>query len=132
MIAKNMKYMCQGEEYKIECTQYMEGEKWREEKRLQGLKEKCPFASNTRCGRPWEWWCKGGMYPFLLTTYEIKPGTDDIPVRDRNGGIKFIRGIEDIKETCLSGDPSIYVECPNYKIGEASREYVRNLKNEAN
>jgi hypothetical protein len=117
-----------GEEYKEECLQYIEGSRWQEEKKRKGLNEKCPFANNSRCGRHWEWWCKGSDYPFLLTTFMVKPNTDDIPMRDEYGEIMFTRTVDDIKDTCFSGDIEIYEECPNYKRGMAVREYVRELK----
>ena len=106
--------------------------KWREEKRLKGLEEKCPFASNTRCGRPWEWWCKGSDYPFILTPFEVKEGTEDLPVRDADRNIKFLPVEYDMKETCISGDPKIYTACPNYIRGMEVREAykTRNLKSE--
>lgn len=130
LIDPKSKDICMGDEYVEECLIYGEGNKWREERRLKGLKEKCPFATNTRCGRPWEWWCKGGEYPFQLTTFEVKIGTHDIPVRDENGDIKFIQSVDDFKDACLSGDEAIYLECPNYKSGVALQELVMKLKSE--
>lgn len=128
LIQKGSKDICRGDIYETECLQYEAGVEWREERRIKGLTEKCFFARNTRCGRPWEWWCKGGQTPFLLTTYEIREGTDDIPVRDENGEIRFIKSIDDIKGICLSGDASIYIECPNYKVGMELRELAKTLK----
>jgi len=128
IIDKNTLPLCQSSEYESECLQYQEGAKWQEDRRVKGLTEKCPFAQANRCGRPWEWWCKGGNYPFLLTPYEIREGTDDIPVRDENGDIKFLEVDYDIHESCLSGDPEIYTTCPHYKTGMELREYVRELK----
>jgi len=125
-IAKHGKDICMGDDYETECLIYAPAVKWREERRLKGLTVKCPLATNTRCGRPWEWWCKGGNYPFLLTTYEIREGTDDIPVRDSEGVIKFTHDQELISNTCLSGDAGIYTECPNYKVGMALREAAKN------
>jgi len=127
-IDENTLPICQGEEYTTECLRYSEGIAWREEKRLKGLTEKCPFAQANRCGRSWEWWCKGSYYPFLLTTYEVREGTDDMPVRDENGDIVFTRSKEDITPTCLSGDPEIYEKCPNYIIGKQQQEEYRKLK----
>ena len=129
LIDPKSKDICLGDEYETECLQHIDGVAYQEEKRVKGRTEKCPFAQNTRCGRPWEWWCKGSNYPFLLTTFEIREGTHDLPVRDENGDIKFTRTAEDIYETCLSGDAEIYMECPAYKDGMAAREYDRSLKN---
>ena len=134
VIMKSTKDICQGEDYATECLIYGEAIEWREERRLKGLTEKCPFASNTRCGRPWEWWCKGSNYPFKLTPFEVREGTDDIPVRAADRNIKFITlktdtGEDfDLHKTCLSGDPSIYTTCPHYKLGMEVREEWRKLK----
>ena len=130
VIQKNSEDVCRGEDYATECLIYAEGLKWREEKRLNGLEEKCPFATNNRCGRPWEWRCDADI-PFLLTPYEVKKGTHDIPARDADKNIKFITlktdtGEDfDLYKTCLSGDPSIYTTCPNYKVGVKIREEYR-------
>lgn len=129
IISKLTKDICTSDDYMTECLIYAEGMAYQEEKRRKGRSEKCPFAQNNRCGRPWEWWCKGGQAPFLLTLYEVIEGTDDMPVRDADGNIKFTRTTEDIYETCLSGDAAIYMECPAYKDGVALQEYVRNIKN---
>ena len=133
LIDPKSKDICLGDEYETECLQYVDGVKWRKERFLKGLTEKCFFARNQRCGRPWEWWCKStGSYPHLLTPYEIKEGTNDIAARDENGDIKFLKVEYDINETCLSGDKAIYEECPIYKAGMEQREYAKSLKNEEN
>jgi hypothetical protein len=123
-----MEHICMGEDYETECLQYIQGTKWQQEKKNQGLKEKCPFASNTVCSHPWEWWCKGGNYPFLLNPYLTKEGKPRIALRDENNQIQFIPQEYDINETCLSGDGLIYTACPRYKTGMKVREYVRELK----
>jgi hypothetical protein len=128
LIDPKSKDMCLGEDYSTECLIYVDGTRWREEKRLKGLTEKCPFASNTICGRPWEWWCKGSNYPFILTPYEIKEGTENIPVRDADKNIKFIPVEYDMRETCISGDSAIYMTCPHYLIGMEIREEYRQFK----
>jgi len=129
IISKLSKDICTGDEYETECLIYIDGWAYQEEKRRLGRTEKCPFAQNNRCGRPWEWWCKGSNYPFLLTTYEVREGTDDMPVRDKEGNIAFTYDEKMVNHTCLSGDVEIYEECPNYKLGMELRELVRNLKN---
>ena len=128
LIDPKSKDICLGDDHAEECLQFISGKKWREERRLKGLTEKCPFASNQRCGRLWEWWCKGSNYPFLLTTFEIKEGTHDLPVRDAQGDIKFTYDKEMVDGTCLSGNPEIYMECPNYKLGMEIREEYARLK----
>jgi len=128
LIDPNSKDVCLSDDHATECLIYIEGKKWREEKRLKGLKEKCPFASNSRCGREWEWWCKGGNYPFLLTTFEVKEGTHDLPVKNSDGSIKFTYDKEIVDSTCLSGDEAIYTECPNYKEALHHREIIKRLK----
>ena len=131
LIDPKSKDVCLSDDHADQCLIYVEGKQWREEKRLQGLTEKCPFATNNRCGRPWEWRCDA-VYPFLLTPFEAKEGKDDIPVRDKDGNIKFLPVDYDIKETCLSGDPSIYTTCPLYQKGVKAREPVESLKSKEN
>lgn len=117
--------VCQSHEH-MECPQLAAGRAFREERKRKNLEIKCPFASNTVCGKPWLWMCKGRVPPFFLTLYE----EDDkgLPIRDEDGGIKFTRGIDDIKDTCLSGDPAIYKECPWYKEGTEFRDTWRRVK----
>ena len=121
LISKLTKDICTSDDYATECLIYEEGRQWREAKRLAGLKEKCPFATNNRCGRSWEWRCDA-VYPFKLNPYEVREGTDDITVRDADKNIKFLPVDYDIHETCLSGDPEIYTTCPVYKDGVEHRE----------
>jgi len=128
IVQPSMLHLCKDKEYAESCPQRVAGDLWREEKRIKGLTEKCPFASNTRCGRPWEWWCKGGDAPFILTTYEVKHEGSDIPARNPDGSIKFIRSAEDIYETCLSGNAEIYTKCPEYIAGVKFREEYNRLK----
>lgn len=131
LIQKSHKDICISDDYAAECLIYEEGRRWREKRRVAGLKEKCPFATNNRCGRSWEWRCDA-VYPWTLNPYEVREGTDDIPVRDENRNIKFLPVDYDIYETCLSGDASIYTTCPSYKLGVEAREYDRNLKSQKN
>lgn len=130
IINKLSKDTCMGDEYTTECLIYAEGIRFQEEKRLKGRTEKCPFASNTVCSHPWEWWCKGGEYPFLLNPYITKEGKPRIALRDENNEIQFIPQEYDINETCLSGDTSIYIACPHYKVGVEMQELVRRLNSE--
>ena len=115
----------------VECLRREEALEWREQKRLKGLKEKCPFAHNTVCGKPWFWMCKGGDIPFTLTPFEPVNEVNPMhPKRDINGDIiytydegKFTR--KDVEETCLSGNPEIYGKCPNYIRGmQVHMEYA--------
>ena len=126
-VKEDMLEFCQSEEY-VECPRFIEGRQIRLQKKQDALAIHCPFASNTRCGRPWEWWCKGGNYPFLLTTFKVREGTDDIPLRDENGEIQFTYDEELLNNTCFSGKTEVYEECPNYKLGVEVREYVNQLK----
>lgn len=117
--------ICQSDEH-VDCVRFNEGEVYQEERRLKRLKQQCPYASNTVCGKPWDWWCKGRVPPFELTL----PLKDEkgIIQRDENGEILFERGYEDIKDTCLSGDPEVYEACPYYKQGEEFRETWRKTR----
>ena len=128
LIDPKSKDICYADDHQTECLQYEAAIEWREEKRIRGMTEKCRFATNTRCGRPWEWWCKGSDYPFLLTTYETKEGKDDIPERNADGSIKFNYDKEMVENACLSGDPSIYEQCPNFKRGVELLDMVTRLK----
>lgn len=129
IIREDMLPLCMSENYAEECPQYAAGTEFRAEKRRKHLETHCPFASNTVCGRPYEWWCKGGYTPFQLTTYEMRDGVDyGSPKRDENGEIIFIRGPEDIAETCLSGNKEIYMKCPHYIDGMKHREEYKKLK----
>ena len=107
--------MCMSDAHK-ECVRYIEGRQYHEERLRKKLESQCPYASNTICGKPWDWWCKGAVPPFELTI----PKLDEkgLPLKDEAGNIIFERSYEDIKETCLSGDSAIYMECPHYKTGE--------------
>jgi len=130
LIEKNSLDVCKGDEYPSECLIYTEGTQYREEKKLKLYEKQCPFASNNRCDRPYEWWCKGSDIPFQLTEYQLNE--KELPVRDEHGEVTFTRGIDDFKDTCLIGGPEIYMECPHYKDGvRAIEEYYEmrpNLK----
>lgn len=123
-----MKNVCRGENYAEECLIYHEATVWRQKRREKSLTEKCPFAYNTVCAKPWLWICKGAVPPFFLT--EVEEDDHGLSVRDAEGSVIFKEGrsIEDIRGTCLSGDPAIYTECPNYKTGVAFREHVKKVK----
>lgn len=106
---------------------------WREQKRLEGLDEKCPFAYNTVCGKPWFWMCKGGI-PFKLTPFEPVNELNPMhPKRDENGDIIFTYDKwqwKDVEEACLSGNPEIYKKCPNYILGMKEHEEYRRHQEE--
>ena len=131
LIDPKSKDICLEDEYEAECLIYVEAVKWREERRHKGLTEKCPFATNNRCGRSWEWRCDA-VYPFPLNPYEIREGTDDIPLRDEDGNIKFLKVNYDLYESCLSGDESVYSTCSQYKLGVETRELSRKLNSGEN
>jgi hypothetical protein len=132
LIDPKSKDVCLADDHETECLTYIEASVWREEKRIKGLTEKCPFAQNNICGKSWDWWCKGSDYPFRLTVYEKQEGKDDLPVRDSERNIKFTYDKEMVDSTCLSGDPSIYTTCPNYEVGMMVREFGKKLKSEKN
>lgn len=126
MVARRDIPMCQSVEHE-NCIRFKEGREYHAEKLRKKRLIHCPFASNTVCGKPWDWWCKGSTPPFELTL----PVLDEnkVPKRDVDGNILFTRSVEDIKETCLSGDPEIYEGCPHYKSGVESRKQWRERKN---
>lgn len=121
--------MCQ-EDGHVECPRFEEGREFHVLRLEQRRKLHCPFASNDICSKPWDWWCKGGVVPFELTIpeMEVDAGGRELLKRDEEGNIVFKRGLEDIKDTCLIGNPAIYEECPNYKAGMALREEWRRVK----
>jgi len=118
--------VCSNGEY-LECERYIEGSQMRAERKQSQLKLHCPFASNSRCGRPWEWWCKGSDYPFLLTTYE--ENEHGLPVRDENGDVILTCDMDVIKNSCLSGKIEVYEQCPHYIDGIRYREEYVKIKN---
>lgn len=109
-----------------ECPQRLAGRQYHRERVEENKSLHCPFASNTICGKPYEWWCKGGLVPFQLTLYDL----DDrgLPRRDAGGGIVYTRSPEDLAETCFSGVKEIYESCPNYQDGLAVRAEWRRVK----
>lgn len=119
---------CKGKNYEKECLIYPEAVKWRKEKRKKSLQDHCPFAQNTVCGKPWLWICKGSITPFFLTDVEMTPQGSIIRDADMNLIFKPDKSIDDIKDTCLSGDEEIYHNCPHYVDGVAYREYVKRVK----
>lgn len=120
--------ICSGGDYAAECLIYSDAVKWREDKRIKSLDEKCPFAFNTVCGKPWLWICKGSTEAWFLT--EVEVDNRDIPIRDSDGNMVFKpgRSVDDIKGACLSGDPAIYEGCLHYKEGIKFRKYVKEVK----
>jgi len=122
--------ICRGENYAQECLIYPEAVVWRQKRREKSLTEKCPFASNTVCSQPWTWLCKAPVTrpQFFLTEVEINER--GLPRRDEAGSVVFKEGrsVEDIRDTCLSGDPEIYTECPWYKERIEYLETVKKAK----
>ena len=117
---------CSDPEYAEVCPQRLAGIQWSEEKRARELTEKCPFAVNPRCSRPWEWHCYGGISPYKLTTFESKPGKPEVPARNEDGSIKFTYNVEDVQWACLGGDPEVYTKCPRYIAGvQYKKDYER-------
>lgn len=126
LIKKELLELCKGDEYETECPIYEAGRQYREEKKAKLAELQCPFASNNRCDRPYEWWCKGSDVPFQLTQYEVND--KDLPVKDEHGEIIFTRGVDDFKDTCLIGGPEIYTKCPHYVDGVKAREEYYEIK----
>lgn len=122
---RDVETLCRTSEHS-ECPRYVEGLKYREEKRSKQWKLHCPYASNNVCSRPWLWLCKARGTYFELTI----PKRDErgLPIRDEEGNIVYERSVEDLKDTCLSGNPMIYEACPNYEIGEAFKEEAKRKK----
>lgn len=120
--------VCTGDDYAEDCLIYKPAVEWRENRRLSMLAEHCPFAANSYCGKPWLWVCKGHVPPFALTAVVVDER--GLPTRNEVGDVVYKegRGVEDIKETCLSGKMGVYEACPNYKMGMDFREYVKEVK----
>ena len=96
IIQESMKPTCMSEEY-LNCPQYEAGNEYREKR----IREKigCPFLTNSRCGKPNEYWCKGFIPPFVVTE-------------------------ENNLEACKTKS---YELCPNYAIGVKEAEEARRL-----
>ena len=122
--------LCKSENYEKECLIYPEAVKWREEKKRKSLEEHCPFASNTVCGKPWLWLCKGQPASPYFPLTDIEMDQHGHIIRGEDGDIIFKpgRSIANIKGICLSGDTKIYEGCPNYKDGIEFLEYVKRVK----
>ena len=113
--------MCQSMEHR-DCVRFKEGRAYHERRLEKKLGKQCKYASNTICGKPWDWWCKGGVPPFELTVPQLDE--KGVPLRDYDGSILFMEGhsYDDIKDICLSGDKEIYENCPHYQTGEEFRK----------
>ena len=119
--------ICEDDNYAEECLIYPEAVKWREERRRLSLEVHCPFASNTVCGKPWLWLCMAGPGYHPLT--EVETGAHEtVVLRDGEVVYKLGKSPHDLRETCLSGQKTVYVECPNYKRGMQIRETVNQVK----
>lgn len=115
-VMKDMLPVCRGADYAEECPRYGDAVEWREERRRKSLDVHCPYASNNVCGKPWLWMCKSGVVPYFPLT-DVKMDENGRILRDEEGSLVFKEGqsIEDIRETCLSGDVEIYRGCPHYR-----------------
>ena len=128
LIKEDLESICLGDNPSEECPIHDDAVTWREERYLKMLAEHCPFASNSYCGQPWLWMCKGHVPPFPLTVVEVDD--DGRSLRDEEGGYVYKpkRGLIDIKESCLSGKMEVYEGCPWFKMGVEFREYVKEVK----
>lgn len=112
LVMKNMLETCKNGDYE-DCLTYVEGKKWRKERRERQLDMHCPFATNNECGKPDHWMCKGRNPPFKL-----------YPVKGEDGELTYT--MEQMKQTCLSGDRTVYVECPFFN--EGLEQYGKSLE----
>jgi hypothetical protein len=106
-------------------VRFIEGRLYHRRRREDKKDLHCKYASNTVCGKPYEWWCKG-FPPFLLTTYEVDE--KGLPKRGENGEILFTRSMKDLQDTCFSGLQAVYEGCPQYQSGEKYLEEWRKRK----
>ena len=100
VIMESQKATCLSLDYK-ECDRYIEGLKFREERRLS--KKGCSFLHDRICGKPGVIYCTGAVPPF-----QIEP--DNYP------------------EACYGND---YRDCPNFKVGVAFAKKANELRDEA-
>ena len=56
--------VCKSPEHR-ECLRFIDGNIFQQARRDAHIG--CPFLTNTRCGKPNEYWCKGSMPPFIVT-----------------------------------------------------------------
>lgn len=128
MVAKRDLPMCQSDEH-AECLQWSAGRAYHEERRKKNLDLHCAFASNTRCGKPWHWMCKGGVPPFELTIPVL--GAHNLPKRNPDGSIMLTQGVKDLLDSCFSGKAEVYEGCPHFQRGVKFRSLVNAKKSEA-
>jgi len=102
IVQDRIEEICKQPDHRELCERWVEGRLWHIKRRERGVGDPCKYASNTVCGKPDEWWCKGHVPPFRINNDELSP--------------------------CISGDMEIYVSCPHYKMGEAFREEWRRVK----
>jgi len=98
LVMKTQLEVCKSDGFEVECPRFDEGNEYQRLKKL--MKVGCPFLSNTVCGRPSEFWCKGRTPPFKIESGEKA-------------------------EVCLKAD---FKECPYYQDGLAFREEWRRVK----
>ena len=132
--------LCMSEDYEEECPQYAAGTLFRDERRRKHLENHCPFASNTVCGHPEEWWCKGGYIPHKLYPAYIEETWWQRHLREALTFLHLRQPMEtfngkpvmfpkkQLEESCWTGDKVIYMECPAYKDGIKSREEYNRIK----
>lgn len=96
--------LCKGMDH-ADCERYKDGLEFQEERRK--AKKGCQFLSNSICGNPDVWHCKGGNYPALLKGKYM------------NGEANF-----DISP-CQDTDGK---ECPRHQEGLRLQQFVRDNK----
>lgn len=97
LIQDSMQSICKSPEH-VECERFIDGNTFQKSRKDAHIG--CPFLTNTRCGYPDQWWCKGHVPPFII-------------------------GDDNNVESCKSG---VYVECPNYIMGMKHIEEWRRLR----
>ena len=132
--------LCMGEDYGEECPQYAAGTEFRAERLRKHLETCCPFASNTVCGHPEEWWCKGGYVPHKLYPVYLEETWLQRLWRKTLTFLQFrvpaevfnwkpvVFSKKELENTCWTGDRAVYMECPAYKDGVKSREEYNRIK----
>jgi len=132
--------LCMSEDYEEECPQYAAGTEFKAERRRKYLEDHCPFASNTVCGHPEEWWCKGGyvphkLYPEYLEETRWQRTVRQVltflrlrqPAETFNGKLVMFT-TKQLEEACWTGDKEIYGKCPAYIDGMKFREEYKRIK----
>lgn len=96
LIMEKDQAICKSPEHR-ECLRFIDGNAFQQARRDAHIG--CPFLSNSRCGKPNEYWCHGFIPPFVIS--------------EANN-----------LESCKTKS---YESCPNYVIGVREAEAARKL-----